>query len=148
MDPKHRDDLLAAVQAVEAEHQNVLHSAYRAVADGRFEEFANFVTEDVELSISGWPPMDGIWRGRQEVVAATRKNFGMVDVQQPQIERVLAQGEMIVVLLKERGTLRADGQAYYLRAVQWFTFRDGKISRIDEICAPCADNALDVIHPT
>jgi len=136
MEPQHRDKLLARVQTLEADHQSILHSVYSAVAHGRFDEFAGLVTEDVELHITGMAPMDGVWRGRDAVVAATRKNFAMVDAQQPQIENMIAQGNMVAVLLNERGTFREDGRAYSVRVVQWFTFSGGKISRMDEICAP------------
>jgi len=38
-------------------------------------------------------------------------------------------------LLRESGILKANGQPYSVRGVQWFTFVDGKIKKIDEIIA-------------
>jgi hypothetical protein len=37
--------------------------------------------------------------------------------------------------LRESGILKATGQPYSVRGVQWFTFVDGKIKKIDEIIA-------------
>jgi ketosteroid isomerase-like protein len=138
MDPKHRQELLEKVQTA-AGHQAVLHSAYSAVAHGKFDEFATFLTDDVRLSISGFAPMDGVWNGRDAVAAATRRNFGMVDAQKPAIEHIVAQDDTVVALLREHGTFKSDGRAYSVRAVQWFTFQNGKISAIDEIVAPSTD---------
>jgi ketosteroid isomerase-like protein len=138
MDPTYKDQLLSKVRSFTSapDHQAVLHAAYDAVVHGRFEEFAASLTEGVELNISGLPEMDGVWRGRDAVVGATRKNFGLVDAQQPEIEHMITQGNVIAILLRERGTFKSDNRAYSVRAVQWFTFTDGKISRIDEIAAP------------
>ena len=66
--------------------QTVLHAAYNAVVQGNFDAFSDAVTEDVELNVSGFSPMDGVWRGRREVVDATRRNFALVAGQQPEVE--------------------------------------------------------------
>ncbi len=113
----------------------VLHAAFDAIIQGDFDAFGASVTDDVELNISGFGVMDGTWRGRDEVVAVTRKNFALVAEQKPEIESIVADGDRIAVLLRERGVFKADGQAYDVRGVQWFTFANGKISRIDEIIA-------------
>ncbi len=64
-----------------------------------------------------------------------RKNLAPVAEQKPEIESIVAEDDRIAVLLRERGVFKADGQAYDVRGVQWFTFANGKISRIDEIIA-------------
>jgi ketosteroid isomerase-like protein len=115
--------------------QTILHRAYSAVLQGNFDAFSDSVTEDVELNIWGFAPMDGNWRGRSEVIAATRKNFGLVTGQQPEVEGIISQGACVAVLLRESGVVKSTGQPYKLRGVQWFTFADGKIKKIDEILA-------------
>jgi ketosteroid isomerase-like protein len=115
--------------------QTVLHAVYSAIIQGNFDAFSDSVTEDVELNICGFGPMDGSWRGRREVVDATRKNFALVAGQQPEIEGMISQGACIAVLLRESGVLKSTGQSYRLRGVQWFTFANGKIKKIDEILA-------------
>ena len=138
MDPEYTDRLLATVRTAaspQTDLQAVLHGAYGAVIRGDFDAFGEAVTDDVELSVRGFGPMDGTWRGRQEVVEATRRNFALVASQQPEIESMIAQGDCIAVLLRENGILESSGQAYSIWGVQWFTFADGKIKKIDEIVA-------------
>jgi ketosteroid isomerase-like protein len=118
--------------------KTVLHAAFDAIIQGNYDVFGESVTDDVELSIRGFGGMEGTWRGRDEVVAATRTNFAMLLEQKPEIESMIAEGDRIAVLLRENGILKSNGQAYSIRGVQWFTFADGKISKIDEIVASIA----------
>jgi ketosteroid isomerase-like protein len=137
MDRDYTDKLLQTVSSaapeVVSDPQTVLHAAYSAIIQGNFDAFSDSVTEDVELNICGFGPMDGAWRGRSEVVEATRKNFDLVTGQQPEVEGMISQGACIAILLRESGVLKSTGQSYRLRGVQWFTFANGKIKRIDEI---------------
>jgi ketosteroid isomerase-like protein len=136
MDREYSDGLLGTVRtAATFDAQAVLHDAYSAVIQGDSEALREAVVNDVELNICGFGPIDGIWRGRDEVVAATRKNFGLVSGQQPEIESIISQGDCVAVLLRESGVMKATGEAYSIRAVQWFTFADGKIKKIDQIVA-------------
>jgi len=115
--------------------QAVLHALYSAIVQGDFDRFGELVTDDVELHICGFTPMNGDWRGRNEVVAATRRNFGLLNEQRPEIEGMIAQGDIVAVLIQENGLLKADGARYSLRGVQWFRFEDGKVKQIDEVLA-------------
>jgi ketosteroid isomerase-like protein len=115
--------------------QTVLHAAFDAIIQGNFEAFGDSVTDDVELNVCGFGPMDGTWRGRDEVVAATRRNFSLVASQKPEIEGMIWEADRVAVLIRETGILKSNGQAYTVRGVQWFTFANGKIKRIDEIVA-------------
>jgi ketosteroid isomerase-like protein len=139
MDREYTNRLLATVRPAatnDTSHpQAILHAVYSAVIEGNFDVFAESVAEDVELNVHGFGPLDGGWRGRKEVVEATRKNFTEVAGQQPEIEGMVSQGNCIAVLLRESGAFKSTGQPYSVRAVQWFTFADGKIKKIDEIVA-------------
>jgi ketosteroid isomerase-like protein len=143
VDPQHTDKLLETVRAAAlnreaSDPQAALHALYSAVIQGDFHRFAELVTEDVELHICGFGPMDGNWRGRGDVVAATQKNFALLSGQQPRIESMISQGDRVAVLIHESGVLKADQRSYSLRGVQWFTFEGGKLKRIDEILAETA----------
>jgi ketosteroid isomerase-like protein len=139
MDREYSDNILrttgsAATKEASAP-QTVLHAAFDAVIQGNYDLFGESVTEDVELRIAGFGEMDGMWRGRAEVVAATRRNFALLGEQKPEIESMIAEGDRIAVLLREKGILKSSGQPYSIRGVQWFTFAEGKIKKIDEIVA-------------
>jgi ketosteroid isomerase-like protein len=139
MDREYTDKLLADARPAEggdsSHPQAVLHAAYDAIIRGDYEAFGNCLTPDAEMTIHGFGPMNGTWRGRAEVVAATRKNFGEAEDQQPIIEGMVAQDDTIVVRIHESGVFKSSRKAYSSRGVQWFTFAEGKIKKIDEIVA-------------
>jgi ketosteroid isomerase-like protein len=112
---------------------SVLHAAFDAIIQGNFDAFGAAVIDDVELNIGGFGALDGTWKGRAEVLAATRRNFALVAEQKPEIGCMISEGDSIAVLLKENGVFSSNGQAYSVRGVQWFTFSGGKIRKIDEI---------------
>jgi ketosteroid isomerase-like protein len=130
----------AAAAAATGTHEYILHQAYEAVIQEDFEGFGAFLADDIELNILGFGVMNGSWKGRAAVVAATRRNFAEVEGQQPQIDGIIHQGDTVAVLLRESGVFKSSGQAYNIRGVQWFTFADGKIKKIDEIIASIAEN--------
>jgi ketosteroid isomerase-like protein len=139
MDREYTDRFLRTTKAAATtdagDRQTVLHAAYDAIIRGDFEAFGESVTDDVGLNICGFGPLDGTWRGRHEVVDATRRNFCLVADQRPEIERMIAGEDCVALLLRESGVFKATGQAYSVRAVQWFTFARGRITKIDEIVA-------------
>jgi ketosteroid isomerase-like protein len=139
MDPHYTDKFLEAARppdpAGATDPQAVLHAVYAAVISGDFDALNGSVTDDVALNICGFPPINGTWKGRGEVVAAVRKNYGQLESQQPTIESMISQGDSIAVLMRETGVLRSTGQAYSVRGVQWFTFAGGRISKIDQVVA-------------
>ncbi len=138
MDRDYTDRLLLTTGAATKEASDpstILHAAFDAIIQGNFDAFANRVTDNVEMNISGFGPLDGAWRGRADVVAATRRNFALLAHQKPEIESMIAEDGRIAVLLRESGVFKSNAQPYSVRGVQWFTFTDGKISKIDEIIA-------------
>jgi ketosteroid isomerase-like protein len=140
MNLDYTDKLLAtarptASDASPNDPQTVLHAAYAAIIRGDFDALGESMTDDVELNICGFPATDGNWRGRNDVVAAARKNYSKIENQQPEIEAMISHGDSIAVLIRESGVLKSTKQAYSIRGVQWFTFADGKIRKIDQIAA-------------
>jgi len=139
MDREYTDRLLRttsdAATKISGDPQSVLHTAFDAVIQGNFEAFGESLTDDAELHVCGFGPLDGMWHGRNDVVAATHKNFGLLSGQKPEIEGMISQGDRVAVLLRESGVFKASGQPYGVRGVQWFTFANGKIKKIDEIVA-------------
>ena len=137
MDREYQDRFLqttssAATKDIRHPH-TVLHAAFDAVLQGNYDAFGELITDDVELTICGFSALDGTWRGREEVIAATRRNFARVGNQKAEIESMIHQGEQVAVLVRESGVIKSSGQAYSVRGVQWFTFANGKIRKIDEI---------------
>ena len=111
----------------------VLHQVFDAIVQHDFEKFGTYVSDDVELKISGFGLFDGNWHGRAAVVQASQNNFKMVADQKPEIEGMISQGNTVAILLNESGIVKATEKAYKIRCVQWYTFAGGKIQKIDEI---------------
>ena len=137
MDPQHAERFLETVRNVQAnpgdagDNQTALLDAYTAVVKGNFDQFTELLADDAELHISGFRPMNGSWRGRGDVVAASKKNFALISDQRSTVESMISQGDSIAVLISETGVI--DGRSYDLRGVQWFTFEQGKLKRIEQI---------------
>jgi ketosteroid isomerase-like protein len=139
MDREYSDQFLRttakAATREAADPKSILHAVFDEVINGNFEAFGQFLTDDVELTIRGFESLDGTWRGRDAVVAATRTNFAQLGDQKPEVLGMISEGDSIAVLIRERGVLGSSGKPYDVRGVEWFTFAGGKIKRIEEIIA-------------
>jgi len=141
MDPQFTTRFLETVEGASkaagaGNPHTILLSAFQAIIQGDFDSFGAFLTDDVELRISGTGIFDGVWQGRKDVVQAARNNFGLLKHQKPEIEAMIAQGDMVAVLMRESGILKTNERNYQFRGVQWFTLAGGRIHRIEEIMTP------------
>ena len=95
---------------------------------------------DVELQI--FAPLELPWISRaygvQQVRDAIAHNFDTIDQQRPEILNVLAEGDVVVLIGRERGIIRATAEKYDLQFVERFTFRDGRLAAIQIIAANTA----------
>src|SRR4051812_11547836 len=78
----------------EARNVGLLREQYLALARGDFDAAIDLFHDDVEFEISGPPavPFLGRWRGRPAVGEAMRRNFAMVEDQEPEVHAIIAQG--------------------------------------------------------
>jgi ketosteroid isomerase-like protein len=99
--------------------------------------FVACLDPNVEMEIHA--PAEFPWirraRGAAAVRDAIEHNFGTVDNQAPQVLSVVAQGDLIDVVLHETGRIRATGQAYDVMGLQQFQFRNGCVRRFLEVLA-------------
>jgi hypothetical protein len=96
---------------------------------------------DVEMEIHVPPqfPWTLRARGQQELRSLVEHNFATVTDQNPQVLNVVAQGNLLVLMGRERGRLRESGAAYDVHFVYEFTFRDDKVSYVRELAALSRD---------
>ena len=116
----------------------VVQAAIARIGAGDFESLAELLADDVRLEIKA-PDHFGFDReasGRGGVVAALRKNFGVVAEQRPRIEAVVAQGDTVVVVFRDEGRLVGTGETYEVEGMHRFVCRDGRIAFIHEIAVP------------
>jgi ketosteroid isomerase-like protein len=146
MVPEYTDKLLATMSSrplsAPDEHKQILVGAFTAVIQGNFDTFRDALASDVEFTISGFEPIAGTWRGRDEVVAAAKANFARLSSQKPVMEGMIADADSVAVLLRESGVVNATGEPYSARVAQWFTFAGGKIARIEQIASVTAAPVL------
>jgi ketosteroid isomerase-like protein len=141
MNSEYADKLLATTRhaaasaAAPEDPQMVLSGLFDAIVRNDFDTAGTFMTDDVELNICGFPAFDGNWHGRDQVVATAIRNFGNIENQQPKIEAMISNGGSIAVLVHETGKLKSTGHPYSIRLVQWYTFENGKIKKVDQIAA-------------
>ncbi|MBM3764942.1 MAG: nuclear transport factor 2 family protein [Acidobacteria bacterium] len=116
---------------------DVIPELFSAIARGDFDAMAQFLTPDAELVISGLANMAGCWSGREAVVEATRRNFGMVAEQRPVVERQITSGDTTAILFRETGVRKDNRSPYSVRVSMWITTRGGQVCRVEEIAAAC-----------
>lgn len=108
-----------------------------AIAKGDFEAVLAQALPDVTLDI--FAPPDFPWirqgRGAADLRRALQHNFGSVEDQQPKITRIFTEGDTVVLFGRERGRIRATGQAYDVEFVEKFTFRDERLAAVRIIAA-------------
>ncbi len=126
----------ASTKRPEAENVRLLQEQYRAISRHDFNAALAYFADDVEFEVLGPQnlPIAGHWHGRAEVATALAKNFALLADQQPVVHDLVAQGDSVVVFVRERGRFLPTGQGYDVTFVQMFQFREGKVVRIREIC--------------
>jgi ketosteroid isomerase-like protein len=114
-----------------------VQSQIEAISKGDIESVLAQAADDVTLDI--FAPPEFLWirrtRGVAELRQALQQNFESVDDQRPEITNVVAHGNAVVLFGRERGRIRATGQAYDVEFVERFTFRDERLVSIRIIAA-------------
>src|SRR5262249_33708324 len=112
----HEGDPHATHKTIERDNVRFLQEQYRALARGDAAAFGASLSDDVELNIFGGPdlPFAGSWKGRDEVLQAIARNFGMLEDQRPEVESVVAQGETVGVFGGVGGGFTATGRGYFI----------------------------------
>jgi ketosteroid isomerase-like protein len=126
------DDPAVTEKVRETAHVATIRAMYQAIIDGDYEKLASVMADDIELEMEGPPemPLAGKWKGREAALAAAARNYSLLEDQHPTIEAVLAQGDLVAILARERGRFKTTGREYDSPFLHLFTFRDGKIARM------------------
>ncbi len=136
----------AAGKALEAENVRVIEEVFRAIARKDFDALGGLLADDVTFEIVGpGGPFAARAEGRERVVEAARGNFAQIEEQRPEILLVVAQGDNVVVVGKERGRYRPTGREYELHWMHQYKLAGGKVVRILELLDSGA--LLDAVKP-
>ena len=120
-----------------AAHLRAIQAQIDAISAGDVASVLGQAHHDVELEI--FAPLHFPWvtraRGLDEVRRAIAHNFDTVDEQRPEVLNIVSEGDVVVMIGRERGLIRATGERYDVQFVQRFTFRDGRLAAVQIIAA-------------
>ena len=119
------------------EHLRSVQTQMDAICRGDIANLLNEAHADVQLDIFAPPEFKWIRhaKGLDELRRAVELNFDSVEHQRPEISNVIAQGDSVVLIGRERGTIRATSEPYDVQFVHKFTFRDGRLTAIRIVAA-------------
>jgi ketosteroid isomerase-like protein len=110
-----------------AQIEQVFRDLYAAFSGGDVEAVLNAMTDDVNWYSPGGVPLAGRRMGRD----AVRRYFAEVDravrLDQFDVDEVLEDGDRVVVLGRERATVRETGRDFSTRFAHVYRLRKGKI---------------------
>ena len=122
-----RDDSDAGSQS-----SQIVSTTYRALARGDDEIFLENLADMVEWIIPGPPdhPATGMHIGKEMLLSAFARFSEVAELQEMTIERVIGDGEIAVVLGRERWRVRVSGRLFDTIWANAVTVEDGQITRV------------------
>lgn len=125
-----RGDRHAAEKRDEARNVACLKALYGAIARRDFAAAFAQLDDEPQYSIySGGPiPFQMTGRGRREVEEGVRSNFSTLSFDAVDVDTLVAQGDEVVIILRQRGVWLESGVAFDERAMLQFRFRGGRVA--------------------
>jgi hypothetical protein len=124
-------------------HIRAIQGQIDALSRGDIAGVLQLAHPDVELEI--FAPLQFRWltraRGTEEVRRAITHNFDSVEGQRLEVLTIVSEGDVVVLIGRERGVIRATAEHYDVQFVQRFTFRDGRLAAIQIIAANTTQGA-------
>jgi uncharacterized protein len=128
------EDRLSGDKIVERDNLLTLYRVFQNLGTDEQDAIAAELTDDVEFEIIGpaMVPFTRKWEGITHVLPAVQQHLAD-RTQQRDIVNFVVQGNSIVVVSREQSESLQTGEPYDIHWVQIFTFRDGKLCRINEV---------------
>jgi ketosteroid isomerase-like protein len=129
-DDYRRDDAQAMGKAAELTVVDALRRFIDAIANADFVTAEALVADDAEyemFAVGTEMPLRMSGRGRAEIVANMRHNFGAMVFENVEVDTLVAQGDVVVMIARQRGRWRATDAPFDDRVVLRYRFRDGKL---------------------
>jgi uncharacterized protein len=125
-------------RSTESAHVGRVREFYAAVAGDDYEAAGECLADDVVMELLNPGPTAVVERaeGRPAVLAAVRHNFEPVESEEARAELLVAQGDKVFLVGRDRGRWRATGAAYDVWLSMQLTFRDGRICRFRQRAFP------------
>lgn len=129
-------------KSLEAENVACVQAFYRAVAQGAYEEVGAYLAPDITFEILGGQnlPSTGT-AGRESVMEQIQANFEAINSDEAEIETMVAQGDTILAIARNRGHFKATSAPFHLQLFMHYTFREGRIWRFRQWLLPLGDDS-------
>jgi ketosteroid isomerase-like protein len=115
------------------ENTGLTQSAYAAFGRGDLAAFAEMMADDIEWVEPGEPedsPNAGTFHGKEAVLNWFAGLASTIDTTTFEPREFIAQNDKVVCLVYTEGTVRATGRPLVNNEAHVWTFRDGKIARV------------------
>jgi len=107
----------------------IVQGVYKAFGRGDLATILNQLAEDIDWAYPGPSaiPFAGTWRGHDQVRRFFAALMDAVDVQAFEVQRFVAQDDLVVVLGGERMRVKATGRSYETQWAHVFTLHQGRV---------------------
>lgn len=120
-----------------------LAAVLAAIASKDLSSVSDHFQEQAVMSITGFPPFDGVFRGRDEILATLARNFSAITDQRSELLGMSENGASLHLQIADSGRLIETGQSYKATVDFAFTFIEGRIASVREIAeVELASNAV------
>jgi len=125
----------ASRSIIERHNLAVVERLHEALQAGQPDLVRPELTDDIALEIIGPAvvPSCGQWAGKADVLAALHQHSASIHEPRPELVSRTARGDVVVVVLRERGQSLHNDAPYDIHWVQIFTFCDGMLCRVSEV---------------
>lgn len=113
-----------------SEHEELIRNVYDAYARRDVAAALSRFSPEVEFVQTDLLPWGGSYQGIEGAKASLGKLMAHVD-SRVEIEELILAGDHVVVIGRTRGTARASGASFDVRAVHVWTVIDGSIRRFE-----------------
>ena len=115
------------------ENTRLAQSAYEAFGRGDMEALAGLMADDIEWVSPGDPaddPNAGTFNGKQAVLGWFGRLASTLDFTTFEPREFIAQNDKLASTVYAEATVRATGRAFVNHEAHVWTFRDGKVARL------------------
>jgi ketosteroid isomerase-like protein len=110
-----------------SDNKQLIRQVYDAYSRGDIETVLQNMADDVEWNAPGGAPFSGHRHGRDQMRAFFQEMRQAIEVQQFDIDDLIADGDKVAVLGRQRATVRETGRHFETQWVHVYTLRGGKI---------------------
>ena len=122
-------------KVLEQENVSFLQGLYGALIQADLDSFADMISPDAEMELFCPREFGFIKRaqGKDTIVQAIVHNFSLLKDQETKLLSLVAQGDTVIIVGREKGKFRETNENYDVHFVQQFTIICGKMKYTRQI---------------